>query len=140
MGTRQSTWSDTDNTNRAVGQTVNLADSTANEWYITGVQLEVGTSATPFEFLPYDVNLQRCQRYYQTFRAGNTIYVTGNQTWRWIDQFFCTMRTIPSVTVTDVIGTTTINQITDTSVERQVATGTSGSKAYRADLAMDSEL
>jgi hypothetical protein len=49
--------------NRAVGQ-VNLADSTANEWYITGVQLEVGTSASDFEFLPYDVNLNRCYRYY----------------------------------------------------------------------------
>jgi hypothetical protein len=49
---------------RAVGQ-VNLADNTANEWYITGVQLEVGTSASDFEFLPYDVNLQRCQRYFE---------------------------------------------------------------------------
>jgi hypothetical protein len=49
---------------RAVGQ-VNLADNTANEWYITGVQLEVGTSASDFEFLPYDLNLDRCERYYQ---------------------------------------------------------------------------
>jgi hypothetical protein len=40
----------------AVGQ-VNLADDTANEWYITGVQLEAGTTASDFEFLPYDVNL-----------------------------------------------------------------------------------
>ena len=119
---------------------VNLADSTSNEWFITGVQLEADTSASDFEFLPYDVNLQRCQRYYQTFRAGDTIYVSGNQTWRWIDQFFCTMRTSPSVTVTDVNSTTTINQITDTSVERQVTTGSAGSKVYRADLAMDAEL
>jgi hypothetical protein len=37
--------------NRAVGQ-VNLADSTANDWYITGVQLEAGTTASDFEFLP----------------------------------------------------------------------------------------
>ena len=43
---------------------VNLADSTSNEWYITGVQLEVGTAASDFEFLPHDVNLQRCQKYY----------------------------------------------------------------------------
>jgi hypothetical protein len=47
------------------GGQVNLADSTSNEWYITGVQLEVGTSASDFEFLPYDVNLDRCERYYQ---------------------------------------------------------------------------
>jgi hypothetical protein len=50
--------------NRAVGQ-VNLADDTANEWYITGVQLEAGTTASDFEFLPVDVNLARCYRYYQ---------------------------------------------------------------------------
>jgi hypothetical protein len=64
-GTLQTSWGGRTNANRAVGQ-VNLADSTANEWYITGVQLEVGTSASDFEFLPYDVNLQRCYRYYST--------------------------------------------------------------------------
>ena len=45
---------------------VNLFDSTSNYWQITGLQLEVGTSASDFEFLPYDVNLIRCQRYYQS--------------------------------------------------------------------------
>jgi hypothetical protein len=63
-GTLQTTWGTQSNADRAVGQ-VNLADNTANEWYITGVQLEVGTSASDFEFLPYDVNLQRCQRYFE---------------------------------------------------------------------------
>jgi len=63
-GTLQTTWGATTNANRAVGQ-VNLADDTANEWYITGVQLEAGTTASDFEFLPYDVNLDRCQRYYE---------------------------------------------------------------------------
>ena len=43
---------------------VNLADNTSNELYLTGVQLEVGTSASDFEFLPVDANLQRCQRYF----------------------------------------------------------------------------
>jgi len=62
-GTLNNAWESTVNANRAVGQ-VNLADSTANEWYITGVQLEAGTSASDFEFLPVDVNLQRCQRYF----------------------------------------------------------------------------
>jgi hypothetical protein len=65
-GTLSTTWTSSTNSNRAVGQ-VNLADNTANEWYITGVQLEVGTSASDFEFLPYDVNLDRCERYYQIF-------------------------------------------------------------------------
>ena len=70
-GTLGTTWHTT-NANRAVGQ-VNLADDTANEWYITGVQLEAGTTASDFEFLPVDVNLARCQRYYylHTQRGGS---------------------------------------------------------------------
>ena len=54
---------------RQVGSDVNLADSTSNEWYITGVQLEAGEVASDFEFLPHDVNLTRCERYYQTTQA-----------------------------------------------------------------------
>ena len=62
-GTLATSWESATNANQAVGQ-VNLADSTSNDWYITGLQLEAGTSASDFEFLPVDVNLQRCQRYY----------------------------------------------------------------------------
>ena len=69
-GTLQTSWGTRVDANRAVGQ-VNLADSTANEWYITGVQLEAGTSASDFEFLPVDVNLARCQRYLLTFGNSN---------------------------------------------------------------------
>jgi hypothetical protein len=39
---------------------------------VTGVQLEKGTLATPFEVRPYAVELQLCQRYYQVFGPGNT--------------------------------------------------------------------
>jgi hypothetical protein len=47
----------------AAGQ-VNLLDSTSNYWQITGVQLEVGDTATPFEHRSYGDELARCQRYY----------------------------------------------------------------------------
>jgi len=63
-GTLATSWESLTAANRAVGQ-VNLADSTDNNWWITGIQLEADTSASDFEFLPYDVNLMRCQRYYQ---------------------------------------------------------------------------
>jgi hypothetical protein len=62
-GTLATTWGARTNANIAVGQ-VNIADSTSNDWLITGVQLEAGTSATDFEFLPIDVSLGRCQRYF----------------------------------------------------------------------------
>jgi hypothetical protein len=64
-GTLPTSWQTFNLADRAVGQ-VNLADDTANEWYITCVQLEAGTTASDFEFLPYDMNLQRCQRYYES--------------------------------------------------------------------------
>ena len=70
-GTLNTTWNSVTSANRAVGQ-VNLADSTANEWFITGIQLEAGTSASDFEFLPVDVNLGRCQRYYLKIAEGTT--------------------------------------------------------------------
>ena len=63
-GTLQTSWGARVQANRAVGQ-VNLADNTANNFWITGVQLEAGTTASDFEFLPFDVNLQRCQRYFE---------------------------------------------------------------------------
>ena len=62
-GTLSTSWESGSNANKAVGQ-VNHADSTSNDWYITGIQLEAGTSASDFEFLPYDVNEERCFRYF----------------------------------------------------------------------------
>jgi hypothetical protein len=68
-GTLNSVWGSQSAVNYAVGQ-VNTADSTSNDFLITGVQLEAGTSATDFEFLPIDVSLGRCQRYYQLIASG----------------------------------------------------------------------
>jgi len=100
-GTLSTTWTSNTDANRAVGQ-VNLADSTSNEWYVTGVQLEAGTSASDFEFLPHDVNFRRCQRYYYVHAsAGQALgifwnYQSGvNNT---IMYFPIEMRTTPSVT------------------------------------------
>ncbi len=64
IGGDSSSWGANADNKNVAGQTVNLADSTSNEWYVTGVQLEAGTTASDFEFLPYDVNLRRCLRYF----------------------------------------------------------------------------
>ena len=105
-GTLQTTWGSQVNANRAVGQ-VNLADSTSNEFYITGVQLEAGTSASDFEFLPVDVNLDRCERYFKIVlrsTGGDTTICNGAM--YDASQFFGTfeigkgMRTIPTMSAT----------------------------------------
>ena len=72
-GTLNTSWNALTDANRAVGQ-VNLADSTSNEWYVTGIQLEAGSQASDFEFLPHDVNLRRCQRYCYSESAGDTYH------------------------------------------------------------------
>ena len=41
-------------------------------FYITGVQLEVGTQATSFDYRPYGTELALCQRYYQQFASGGS--------------------------------------------------------------------
>jgi len=72
-GTLQTSWGAAVAANRAVGVS-NLADATSNYMNITAVQLEVGEGASDFENLPYDVQLQRCQRYYQVIDAGVNAY------------------------------------------------------------------
>ena len=94
-GTLSTTWTANTNANRAVGQ-VNLADSTSNEWYITGVQLEAGTTASDFEFLPFDVNYQRCARYYATNGRIYGIWYSVDSM-RFIYEFHTPMRTNPSL-------------------------------------------
>jgi hypothetical protein len=69
-GTLQQTWGAASNTTRASGQ-VNLAASTSNDWQITGVQLEVGDTATDFEHRTFGDELQRCSRYYQKTKAAS---------------------------------------------------------------------
>ena len=49
----------------ATSNQLNFLSSTDNDLFLTGVQLEVGDQATEFEYLPHDVQLQRCMRYYQ---------------------------------------------------------------------------
>jgi len=76
-GTLSETWTSSTNANRIVGQ-LNLADSTDNEWYITGVQLEVGefdaNTIPSFPFESAENNLRRCLRYTYKNTANATNY------------------------------------------------------------------
>ena len=75
-GAVPTSWEATATTDRCA-TSVNLSSSTSNYLNITGLQLEVGTTASNFEFLPYDVNLQRCFRYFENIAANNTIVGMG---------------------------------------------------------------
>lgn len=76
-GTLNTTWAAQTTANIAVGQT-NVAAATNNYWQVTGVQLEAGAVATPFEFEQYGVTLAKCQRYYyRTTGSDNSVYANA---------------------------------------------------------------
>jgi len=58
-------WEAKTNADRGAGLNVNLADATSNYWQISGLQMEIGDVATPFEHESFAETLQKCQRYYQ---------------------------------------------------------------------------
>ena len=64
-GTSRSVWTTYADADFAAGHTANILSSTSNEFYITGVQLEIGSVATDFEHRSYAQELALCQRYYQ---------------------------------------------------------------------------
>ena len=118
-GTLSTTWTSNTQTNRAVGQ-VNVLDSTSNEWYITGVQLEVGDKATPFEHRSFGEEQQLCFRYYYDSKKANdnngSYYFAPlhrydshqkGVTWEFATaQHPVRMRTAPTITLIDGDGNT----------------------------------
>jgi hypothetical protein len=99
--TLQTTWGTANFSNGtvAVGQ-LNLAAATNNYWQITGVQLEAGAVATPFEFEDIGTTLRKCQRYFETQDwSGNTFRVAvayGDTTTANLYFMYETKRAIPS--------------------------------------------
>ena len=85
----------------------NIAPSGSVDWIntngatfnITGVQLEVGESATEFEHRPYTTELQLCQRYYFNILDGTNIYGSDWGSSGMIFSFFpVEMRAMPTFT------------------------------------------
>ena len=118
-GTINETWEDITNNKRFAG-VGNLASSTDNNFFITGIQLEVGSQATPFEHRSFGEEHDLCKRYYQksfeyatavgasTQLAGwstggpngatSTGYIEGTVNFEKI------MRAIPTMTIYDYSG------------------------------------
>jgi hypothetical protein len=83
--------------------TVDVTGTNGATLYITGVQLEVGSTATDFENLPYDVELARCQRYYQ---VGDVhLFAGGGSSGDGTVLLPVQMRANPTVTFSDSAGT-----------------------------------
>jgi len=77
-----------------------LPISDTYDFYLTGVQLEVGDTATPFEHRSYGDELARCQRYYykvSRIRASARGSTTGSNQSIYSSSFPTTMRVEPTL-------------------------------------------
>jgi hypothetical protein len=104
-GSTQATWVARTAANIMAGVS-NWADSTSNAIWITGVQLEIGEQATPFEHRSYGNELAACQRYYYQLtsqlayrRYGMSTYDTSTN-YSALIPFPVQMRTTPSLSTT----------------------------------------
>ena len=97
------TWNDRDGSNRTPDFTQTWADTDEATFDITGVQLEVGSVATPFEHRSYGDEVSRCQRYFwETSAIGNSnMPASADGRSRVLCAFPTKMRTSPTVTATD---------------------------------------
>ena len=80
-GTLQTTWGTPVNNTRATGQ-VNVADSTSNDFYLTGVQMEASSYCSEFEHKRFADELRDCQRYFQkSYNYDDAVGSSGVQGW-----------------------------------------------------------
>jgi hypothetical protein len=108
-GTLNTSWASVTTANRAVGQT-NLASATNNYWQITGVQLNVGAVAAPFEFKSYGRELAECQRYYwrHTSRT-NDAHVGGGVCYTSTQSFVTVPYPVPSRSTSPTLAASATN-------------------------------
>jgi hypothetical protein len=90
----------------AVTGAVSVVSTNGATFYITGVQLEVGTKATPYEMQIYSDQLAQCQRYYQ--KLYSLTGTTGNSTVNFYSnvQYIVPMRTTATISLSGVLNIT----------------------------------
>ena len=105
-GSLPTEWSNLSSNGRYGTLEPGFLENTANEFYLTGVQVEAGKNATDFEHRFYGEELALCQRYFYKFRLTNQewIYNEGTAASNKWHQFYIghSMRPISAIDVTDM--------------------------------------
>lgn len=89
-------WTGTGTPYTATGA-VSVVGTNGATFYITGVQLEKGSTATSFDYRPYSTELQLCQRYFEV--CAGTMYSSYGATYNYVNWFYkVTKRATPTIT------------------------------------------
>lgn len=136
-GTAALAWAASVSANRAADLSVNFADTIGNYMRITGVQLEVGDTATEFEHLPYDVQLQRVQRYYEQWPANHAYmhYVIGSYDSTTSAQFMLNFSEKRASPTCDFSGTAQVLAAGTSSSSSSITFSTVSPRSARMDVA-----
>ena len=130
------TWAGQTHANRAVGIS-SFFDATSRTFFLTGLQMEIGSSATPFEHKTFAQDLQECQRYYYELNSIENTYQffgTGQNRSTTVSNFVVnapvTMRAAPSLETTGTAANYTVlhngSTFTACSAVPTIATDTDG--------------
>ena len=81
----------------AVSGMTQLSQTTGATWQVTGMQLELGASATPFEYRPIGVEFELCKRYYELLAAGVFAHYTVTTYFGVTANYTVAKRSVPSI-------------------------------------------
>tara|TARA_Y100001937_G_scaffold121043_1_gene179246 strand:- start:103 stop:1131 length:1029 start_codon:yes stop_codon:yes gene_type:complete len=128
------TWAARTNGNRVNSSQTSFFDSTDRTFFITGVQLEVGSTATPFEHRSFGEEFNLCSRYYEVAEAyGNSYHYNDQASSSDREDLTATYkvekRTTPTLTVTNQSSGSLSNLSNTTKKATYRRTGSFGSPA-----------
>jgi len=144
-GTFNTTWQDYVNNQRA-GNTTSFLDSTDRTFFMTGVQLEVGSQATPFEHRSFGEEQQLCRRYYNEYSGGTNAHrlYSYNYNASYKGYFFyfpVKMRAAPTATLSGNGSTGTAGILNENYMFRYISGGVDVNTTYYLyDFSFDAEL
>jgi hypothetical protein len=118
---------------RSATGTVNFMNTNGATWRITGVQLEVGSVATPFERRPYGAELELCRRYLQVFQGGSGS-ASSSTAWETIQQANPPFRATPALSLSGVAAIEDHAVTLYTQSSANVSLGTATALAFKYGL------
>ena len=142
-GVNTNSWYSRSGTTQTPDYTQNWQSTGSATFDLTGVQLELGEQATPFEHRSFSDELRRCQRYFYLLNFGGTYQVGGGLPGMLYSTdlgfatipFMCEMRAAPSITPSNANTWQFINA-SDSPAQCQTVAGYASSK-YSATITLD---